>query len=155
MRTFFAVLLVTSGALAAPTDFDRLKAIAGEWTTTTASGKPFAIRYGLVSADSVLVETYGVGGGHETLTVFHPDAAKLVATHYCAQGNQPRLRASEATERHWVFDYWDATNLPDKSASHLVRLELTLSADGKGLVRTETYEEKGKPDVATLKLQRR
>jgi hypothetical protein len=53
-----------------------------------------------------------------------------------------------------VFAFQDATNLPDASASHLVRLELALTEAGH-LVRTETYLEKGKEDVTRLELARR
>ena len=39
-----------------------------------------------------------MGSGRETMTVFHPDHDDLVLTHYCAQGNQPRLRVAELTK---------------------------------------------------------
>jgi hypothetical protein len=141
-------------ALAAPTtDFSRLTAIAGEWQSSNGKGKPLAVTYRLISAETVLVETYGAGSGHETMTVFHPDQARVLATHYCAQGNQPRLALQTASPTRWVFTFLDATNLPDENASHLVRLELALT-DAVHLVRTETYREKGKEDVTRLELIR-
>jgi hypothetical protein len=155
-RTASAVALACSAAaLAAPaTDFSRLTSIAGEWQSTGAKGKPLVVTYRLISAETVLVETYGAGSGHETMTVFHPDQARVLATHYCAQGNQPRLALQTASPTRWVFAFQDATNLPDASASHLVRLELALTEAGH-LVRTETYLEKGKEDVTRLELARR
>jgi hypothetical protein len=155
LRAGFAGAL--GGALAAYAaplgDFGRLSAIAGDWQANGSKGKPFTVTYRLMSADTVLVETYGVGSGHETMTVFHPDQARVLATHYCAQGNQPRLALQTAGPSRWVFAFLDATNLPDPSASHLVRLELALTDAGHP-VRIETYLEKGKEDVSRLELIR-
>jgi len=133
-------------------DFAQLRAIAGEWKSM-GTKKPLAISYREMSAQTVLVELYGVGSARETLTVFHPDGATLIATHYCAQGNQPRLRLEKASGHHWIFAFADATNLPDTKASHLVRLELEL-LDPNRLIRTETYRVKDKDEVARLELQR-
>jgi hypothetical protein len=147
----FAYALAADAAPA--TDFSRLCAIAGEWQGGGAKGRPFAVTYRMMSADTVLLETYGAGSGRETMTVFHPDQSRVMATHYCAQGNQPRLALQTAGPSRWVFTFLDATNLPDPSASHLVRLELVLT-DASHLVRTETYLEKGKEDVSRLELIR-
>jgi hypothetical protein len=150
-----ALLLVAFPSLAdkSPPDFERLGAIAGPWHSTGSGNKPFAVSYRLMSAGSALVETYGVGTGHETLTVFHPDGARVLATHYCAQGNQPRLKLETSSPARWVFSFQDATNLPDPEASHLVRLVLELT-DPSHLIRTETYRERGKEDVSRLLLAR-
>jgi hypothetical protein len=150
-----AAAFLASTALAdkVPSDFDRLSSIAGQWRSTGAGGKPLAVDYRLMSAGTVLVETYGAGSGSETLTIFHPDGARTLATHYCAQGNQPRLKLESSSPTRWIFTFLDSTNLQDPEASHLVRLVLELT-DAKHLVRTETYREKGKEDVSRLPLAR-
>jgi len=139
-----AALVVTAGG-----DFAQLKQIAGSWKAKTTS-----VSYAVMSADTALVETYALGSGHETLSVFHPAGPTVMVTHYCAQGNQPRLKLESATPGHWVFTFFDATNLSSPAASHLVRLELELSADGKRLKRIETYEENGKREATALELER-
>jgi hypothetical protein len=130
-------------------DFAQLKQIAGSWKAKTLN-----VSYAVMSADTALVETYAVGSGHETLSVFHPAGPTVMVTHYCAQGNQPRLKLESAAASKWVFTYADATNLSSPAASHLVRLELELSADGRKLKRIETYEENGKREATTLELER-
>jgi hypothetical protein len=130
-------------------DFAQLKQLAGDW-----KGKTVNVSYALMSADTALVETYAVGSKHETLSVFHPAGATVMVTHYCAQGNQPRLKLENATTNRWVFTFADATNLSSASASHLVRLELELSGDGRRLKRVETYEDNGKPETTSLELER-
>jgi hypothetical protein len=48
------------------------------------------------------------GTDHEMLTVYHMDGADLVATHYCAAGNQPRFKLAQPVESpdllHFAFN---------------------------------------------------
>jgi hypothetical protein len=121
------------------------RALPGTWTMTTSSGR-FAVRYKLISNDSALVEHWGEGGKHETETVFHRDHADLVLTHYCAQGNQPRLRAVEASGDSITFRFVDVTNkLPDQS----MLVERTLRVGTDGFDDTETYDGPQGKDVTT------
>ncbi len=124
-----------------------LRALVGRWTCTAGA---FAVEldYRLVSSDSVLVETYRTKSGKETLTLFHLDGPRLLATHYCGQGNQPRLVLASAAERRYELRYRDATNLASPAASHLARLELAL-ADADHFAMVETYEQAGKPEVTS------
>jgi hypothetical protein len=115
--------------------FEHLSAIAGAWQTTGASGTTTA-DYALVSRGSALVESWVTPSGARTLTVYHPDHATVLLTHYCAQGNQARLRLTEASATRFRFEREDATNvLPDQSILTL----LTLSLEDDALIRTETY----------------
>jgi hypothetical protein len=86
--------------------------------------------------------------------VFHPDGERLLATHYCAQGNQPRLRLRTAPASDaLVFEFLDATNLQHAEDSHLVRLTLRWR-DADHLVREEVYAANGREGVGTLTLER-
>lgn len=127
--------------------------LVGEWEATSGGdgGAAQAVRvnYQLVSNDSVLVETYTTPRGGKTMTVFHLDGDHLVATHYCAQRNQPRLRLASSSARSVAFEFWDATNLASAAEAHLRRLELTF-ADATHFVRREVYVENGKDDPAEL-----
>ena len=134
--------------------FARLRSLVGDWEARTDQGGIIRVSYRLVSNDSVLVQRFVTPSGKETLTVFHPDGARLIATHYCAQGNQPRLRLDPASAKdRFVFTFLDATNLPKPSAAHLVRLELQLETATQ-YTEIETYQEDGKPDVTTLHFKR-
>lgn len=160
-RTVALALLTSLAVTSARADeappeqaFARLRGLVGTWTATAASGKPIRVSYRLVAADSVLVETYTTASGKETLTLFALDGPRLLATHYCAQGNQPRLRlASEPTASPLVFVYLDATNLKSPQRSHLHRLELTLT-DRDHFTMVEVYREDGKDDAASLRFDR-
>ncbi len=128
-----ALALGTSAAFAqapAKSPFDRLRTLVGEWT---ASGPDGAVRtvYRLASAGSVLVETIAPGTKDEMITLYHMDNGKLMLTHYCAAGNQPRMRLDEAASSPGVlaFTFLDGTNLAGPDAGHMHRVKLTFVDD--------------------------
>jgi hypothetical protein len=124
------------------------RALPGSWQMEGKSG-PFVVSYKLVSGGSALVESWGAGGPHETVTVFHPDHAELLLVHYCAQGNQPRLRAVEAGVGTVSFRFLDATNVLPGQAM-LVERRLRLSAGGDELEDTEVYRQPQGSDETTV-----
>jgi hypothetical protein len=154
---FLAVpVILASSALAVEGGdqaFQNLKSLAGEWEATTPKGSTLRVSYKLASKGSVLVETWAPGTRGETLTVFHLDGPSLLATHYCAQGNQPRLRLKGVSGNAYDFEFLDATNLGKPSDSHMTRLRLEL-VDADHLTKTETYVEDGKDDVSVLRFSR-
>jgi hypothetical protein len=133
--------------------FARLGALVGNWEATTATGKTMRVSYRLVSNGSALVETYTTPSGKETLTIFHLDGGRLIATHYCAQKNQPRLALTKSDGARFELAFFDATNLPDPRASHLVRLGIAL-VDADHFEETEVYEEDGKEDRTVFAFRR-
>lgn len=151
------MLLLLSLLAAAPTPaeaaFTQLKGIAGNWEAEVKPGRVLKVSYALTAADSVLVETWTTPSGGTTMTVFHLDGARLLATHYCAQGNQPRLAWKPGKGRLLGFAFADATNLASPAQSHLHRLEIGL-VDGQ-LQRREVYVEKGKEDASEVRFTRR
>jgi hypothetical protein len=140
-------------AAAAEPSFVHLQQLVGGWKCTTAETHVVDLAYRLVSAGSTLVETFTTASGKETLTIFHADGPHLLATHYCAQGNQPRLRLRQASGRTFDFRFHDATNLAGPAASHLARLELEL-IDADHSRRTEIYVADGKEETARYECER-
>lgn len=115
-------------------------ALPGSWHVTYPDGAKVDVSFKLVSNGSALVETFG-RPGHETLTVYHRDGAALLATHYCAQGNQPRLRALAGDARRPVLQLLDATDV-DPGEAELVELSFDLGdVDGNGFDRVEVYQQ--------------
>jgi len=147
----------TAAEPARPTvPWERLKTLVGTWQRTeasTAAQKAFRVRYRLISADTVLVEEFGDPAKQVTQTMFHADGSRLLATHYCAQGNQPRLQLRADAPAGLVFEFVDATNLRTPSDSHLVRLTLRWK-DADHLVREEVYASNGREEASTLLLER-
>lgn len=104
-------------------------ALVGRWRATTTESRTIGAAYRTISKGSALVETFTSASGNETMTVMHRDGAGLMATHYCAQGNQARLRATETTADRVVFELVDVTNAgPEQSV--MVKLVFQLRPDG-------------------------
>ena len=126
----------------APAAWDVLiQRLPGRWiatTTTTTGTSSVAVEFHLVSRQSVMLETFG-SPGRQTTTVYHRDAGDLVATHYCAQGNQPRLRLHAGDALHPVLTFADATDL-DAGESALVELSFDFTP-AQGFDRVEVYRQ--------------
>lgn len=132
--------------------FERLKSLAvGEWQGTTETGASVRVNYRTISRGTALVEIWQPGTRAETMTVFHRDGERVIATHYCAQGNQPRLALDGKGGDGFAFDYFDATDLQD-GASHLHRL--AFSPSGDGVQREETYRGADGDETSRLRLRR-
>jgi hypothetical protein len=159
-RTVFLALTAALAACATPASaqpgplrpdqaFQTLKSFVGDWQGVTESGRTFLVSYRLIANDTVLVESWTMSPTRTSMTVYHMDGDALIATHYCPQGNQPRLqyRPETSNERlHFIFR--DATNLSDTSAAHQHEFWIRRHADGM-FARNETYLENGEAGSET------
>jgi hypothetical protein len=127
--------------------------LPGTWQMEGRS-EPFVISYKLVSRGSALVETWGAGGPRETVSIFHPDHADLLLVHYCAQGNQPRLRAVEHRDGFVSFAFVDATNTMPSQAV-LKERRLRIRGGGDEVEDTEVYRQPQGGDETTVYRYRR
>jgi hypothetical protein len=136
--------------------FEQLKSLAGTWKLVmpkSAKQVAFRISYRIISRGTALVETFGDPMADVTETIYHLDGRHLMLTHYCAQGNQPRLRlAADSAANKLHFEFQDATNLRNLNDSHLVDLRFEFEPGGY-LRREETYRENGQDDRSVLLLE--
>ena len=77
---------------------ERLKTLAGTWRghVVTEDGPPATVVYSVTAAGTAVTEALFPGTSHEMLTVYHLEGDDLVLTHYCAMGNQPRMKLARA-----------------------------------------------------------
>ncbi|MBV8706431.1 MAG: hypothetical protein JO182_05815 [Acidobacteriaceae bacterium] len=151
----FALLLSGARAPIADRAFTGLQRITGNWQASIGT-KGAIIRLNLrtISNDSAVVETFTTPNGRETLTIFHPDGNRLLATHYCAQGNQPRLALDpNSTSTEMTFRFLDATNLQSQEEAHLVRLVIKIK-DDEHFEKTEAYVHRGVEEVTVYSFTR-
>ena len=95
-------------------------------------------------------------GDHEMISMFNLDGAdKLVLTHYCAAGNQPRMQASVSPDGKTItFTFVDATNLKTPDAGHMDRMVLTL-LDENHHTEDWTFVDHGKEMKESFDLRRK
>ncbi len=113
-------------------EFEKIKSLAGTWegdNVMSPDGKMKVI-YEVTSNGSAVLERLGPGTPSEMVSVYHDENGKLVMTHYCAIGNQPKLKlaASSADKITMVFAKGNLIN--PKKENHMHSLEITfLGAD--------------------------
>jgi hypothetical protein len=118
--------------------FEHLKTLTGDWRSTK-SGSATIVNYHTIANGSSVVETWTMSPTRQSMTVYTMDGDRLLATHYCPQGNAPRLRLthSDASVAHH-FTFLDGANLQDRSGSHQHAFWVRFDAAGT-VTRNETY----------------
>ncbi len=101
--------------------FERLCALAGSWEGKSSQGWTSRSEIEVIARGTVVLErtNFEAHPGETMLTLFHMDGERLLLTHYCVAGNQPRLAASEIAEDRLHFTFVDATNMPSRDSGHM------------------------------------
>jgi len=126
--------------------------LPGRWHASVGGDKVVHVTYRMISNDSALLETFVTPSGKETATVYHLDGRGVMLTHYCAQGNQARLRATDASASRISFAFADATNVrPEQDVMH----DLVLELGGDSFEEASVYRTtKGTLDRTVLHFER-
>jgi hypothetical protein len=119
-----AALLATGIGRAADMDlFQRLKAMQGEWVALDGSGKPtnqVISVFRVTSSGHAVREVMFPGSDHEMVNMYYRDGASVQMTHFCASGNQPRLRLLPGAQSGAVrLEFIDITNLASANDEHM------------------------------------
>jgi len=152
-----AVVLCASLALAesgAKKTFDSLKALEGTWEGKNNQGQSLKVTFRETAGGSALLsEIYGMGP-ENMVSMIHLDGDRLLMTHYCGAGNQPRMKATLAPDGKSVaFDFVDATNLASPEAGHMNHVVFAMP-DADHHTEEWTFLDHGKPMTELFTLQR-
>ncbi len=153
-----ALLLLSFPVLASDAmRLEQLAPLVGNWklkNPETEKDRAFRLNYRWISRGTTLVETWGNPAANTTQTLFHRAGDELMATHYCARGNQPRLLAQPATEENlFEFDFHDITNLANDQDPHMVAMSFRF-IDDQHMEKSETYLVKGEPHTSVMSMVR-
>jgi hypothetical protein len=123
-------LLLTATAALAESDaqksFDRLKSLVGTWEGKNSAGEPLKVSFRLTAGGSAIMSEIE-GHGEDMISMFHLDGDRLILTHYCAAGNQPRMVASASPDGKTIaFEFLDATNLASPESGHMHRVVFSM-----------------------------
>jgi len=151
-----SILASENNKIDAPEIFSQLKSLVGVWEKQGATDSNFTISFELTANDTTLIETWNYKGRKHSLTLYHLNGKSLMATHYCPQGNQPRLNLSnDATLNNISFNYFDATNLESLEDSHQHTLGFELYKSSDKILRKETCLSKSGEEESDLLLVRK
>jgi len=102
-------------------DFGPPASLIGEWQGKDPEGKPMTLSYHWTGGDTSLVETMAKSEKPVMTTIHHADKNRLILTHYCKLGNQPRMRADipNGTAKTLAFTFVGVTNLAQLTDAHM------------------------------------
>ena len=138
--------------------FESIKALAGNWEGKSTMSDSVQVSYRVTAGGSAVMSeilSSMKGESHDMITMFNLDGDRLLMTHYCAAGNQPRMKASASPDGKTVtFDFVDATNLTAAQPGHMQRVIFTFvdathhteewhfaTGNGKEMVETFTLQK--------------
>jgi hypothetical protein len=128
LSLLLVVLLISTAALAqsaAQKSFDQLKALAGSWEGSM-DGQQLQVSLRVTSKGNAILHEMKGAGPDDPITMFNLDGERLLLTHYCDAGNQPRMVATISPDgKSIVFDFVDATNLLSSQMGHMQRVTFT------------------------------
>jgi hypothetical protein len=180
----FAVAGMTTPLFGGPTDdtpakegveakvaFKKLKTLVGSWKAKSSEEQKAAIKkehgddhpteadvtFKLTGAGSALVETQFPGMPHEMVSVYHLDGNELRVTHYCAAGNQPRVKLDRAhsTPEDLIFVFDGGTNLDPEKDMHIHGVRIKFEKDGVVNSAWDGYVDGKKASTTTFMLSRK
>ena len=126
----FVALAATSAVAqsAAQKSFDQLKSLSGSWEGKASSGEVVAVSFRETSGGSAVMSEVHGHGPENMISMFHLDGPnRLLVTHYCGAGNQPRMQASTSLDGKTItFTFVDATNLATPDAGHMTQLVVSI-----------------------------
>ncbi len=136
--------------------WEKLKSLVGEWDGyTMGSDKkmPAHISVRMTGDGSALMHVIAAGTPEEMITMFHMNQEELLATHYCAAHNQPRLKALPSKKPDEIpFEFKDGTNI--RPGDGFMRQLVVTFVDADHHNETWGYGSNGKIQTHTFFLTR-
>ena len=150
IRIVVSILLLATataalGQTTAQKSFDQLKSLTGAWEGKNAQGMALEVSFRDTAGGSALMSEIHGHGPENMVSMFHLDGPnRLILTHYCGAGNQPRMTASASPDGKTItFDFLDATNLATPDDGHMQRVVFTV-IDANHHTEDWTFADHGK-----------
>jgi hypothetical protein len=150
------VFAQTSSTTDSQKAFGAIKAMPGMWEGKASDGRPLQVTFKVTSGGSAVMSEILGQGPEDMVSLFHMDGPnRLLMTHYCGAGNQPRMQASVSPDGKTItFSFIDATNLATPDAGHMQRMVLTL-LDANHHTEEWTFADHGKEMKEFFDLRRK
>jgi hypothetical protein len=109
------VIVLSASLVVAESDahksFDLLKGLEGNWAGKNQEGQPIQVTFRQTAGGSALMSEILGRGPENMITMFHMDGDRLLMTHYCGAGNQPRMKVISSDAKSVSFEFLDGTNI--------------------------------------------
>ena len=133
IASVIVIALAATAALAqsdAQKSFTQLQSLSGSWEGKTPDGKPLLVSYRETAGGSAIMSEIQGTGPENMISMINMDGPnRLLMTHYCGAGNQPRLQASASPDGKTItFTFLDGTNIAP-GAGHMQSMVLTMLDD--------------------------
>ena len=103
--------------------FERFKSQAGRWEGRSTAGWEGALVVSVIARGSAVLSASSFKDEPQEgmATLIHMDGERLMLTHYCEAGNQPRLVLSSVEDagQTVTFTFLDGTNLASRDRGHM------------------------------------
>lgn len=158
--TLLAVLALAATAIAqtdAQRAFAAVKSLTGSWEgpgmDPNNQHQAVHVNFKVTGGGSAVMSE--ILGHEDMVSMFHLDGPdRLVLTHYCAVGNQPRMQGVISPDgKTLTFNFFDATNLASPDAGHMQKMVLTL-VDENHHTEEWVFADHGKEHKAVFDLRR-
>ncbi len=160
--TNIVLLLLVSGCLPAVAirsgdegarQLEMVRGLVGNWVQLGPAGEETGITTAFreTAAGSAIEEILFEGTEHEMVTMYHLDEGRLMLTHYCVLGNQPRLVAVARPQAASTIDFrfLDGTGMNPRVDVHMHEAVFEFVDENHYRVEWTSFRD-GKVEEATL-----
>jgi hypothetical protein len=133
--------------------FALLKGLEGNWEGKDQQGHPVEVTFRMTAGDSALMSEIHGHGPENMITMFHMDGDRLLLTHYCGAGNQPRMKVIASDAKSVSFEFFDGTNI-GPGDGHMQHVTIT-EPDANHHVEEWVFLDHGKEMKELLTLERK
>jgi hypothetical protein len=138
--------------------FDTMKSITGNWEGKDSQGGAVAVSNRVTAGGSAVVselKTNMHGKAEDMISMISMDGERVLLTHYCSAGNQPRMQAALSPDgKSITFTFVDATNLASPDAPHMKSVTFNF-IDENHHTEEWHFSMQGKEMVQRFDLQRK
>ena len=157
LRSLVAMVVVLSASLTVAQNdarklFDQLKGLEGIWEGKNSQGQALSVSFRMTAGGSALMSEIHGHGPENMITMFHMDGDRLLLTHYCGAGNQPRMKVLSSDAKSITFEFVDGTNIAP-GAGHMQRVTFT-QPDADHHTEEWIFLDKGKETKEFFTLER-
>ncbi len=138
--------------------FDRVKQLNGAWQMKDETGKLTTTAvFTVSSAGSAVREVMFPGAGEEMTNMYHMDGPALVMVHYCAEGNQPHLRATTDNVKgnQIVLKSDSVANLTSADGGYMGKLTITFKDADHIQQEWQSYKAGKEAEKVVFELERK